>query len=106
MIIKQVKYYNENDKKFLNNPVNLTAEQLIRGYHFANIICDEVRVLGFPGTILYINGEPIVIGNAGVYNLPITENAPVVSLRVEEASMNYIKNHDYASLVITFIVNE
>ena len=106
MIVKQVKYYNEEEQKFLNNPPDITAEELINGYYFSNVICDEISIYAYPGTILYLNEEKVMIGDAGIYNILLREHVQIISLRVEASSLNFIKEHSYASLIITFIEKE
>ena len=106
MIVKQIKYYNETTKRFLNNPIELTAANLIRGYYFAGITCDEINIKAWPGTICYINNEKIVIGDIGVYNIPVRENVKITSLQVDSSSMNLIKENNEASFIVTFIEEE
>ena len=106
MIVKQVKYYNEEEQKFLNNPVDITAEELVNGHYFSTFICDEIRINAYPGTTLFINDEEVMIGEAGVYNILYREKVQIISLRVAESSINFIKEHPYAHLIITFIENE
>lgn len=106
MIIKQIKYYDELDKRMLNNPIDITAEKLVNGYYFESIICDEISIVGYPGTVLYINDEEIVLGDIGIYNIPIRENVQITSLKVAKDSMDFIQKHSYASLTITFIIND
>ena len=106
MIVKQICYYNESDKKYLNNPLDLTAENLINGYEFRDLICNEIKIKTSPDIILHINGEEVHIGEIGVYEIPIREDVEVISLKVEAKSMQYIKEHDFSFLIITFIQKE
>ena len=106
MIVKQIEYYNETDQKILNNPSDLTAEKLIRGYAFDDIICDEIKIKTSPGIILYINGEEVHIGEVGIYEVPLRENVQVIAIRINEDSIKYIQEHDFSSLTITFIQQE
>ena len=106
MIVKQIEYYNETKHRSLNNPSDLNAEKLIEGYEFRNIVCDEIKIKTSPGVTLYINGEEILIGDAGVYEIPLRENVEVIAIRVNEESVKYIQEHDFSSLTITFIEKE
>ena len=108
MIVKQIKYYNEDDKKFLNNPLDITAEQLASGVKFKDegIICDEIQIKTYPGTVLKINGETIIIGEVGVYNILYREGVHITSLEIDPESIEFIKNTALAYFIITFIVHE
>ena len=108
MIVKQIKYYNEDDKKFLNNPLDITAEQLASGVKFRDegIICDEIQIKTYPGTVLKINGETVIIGEVGVYNILYREGVHITSLEVDPESIEFIKNTALAYFIITFIVHE
>ena len=106
MIVKQIKYYNEDDKQFLNNPPDITAEKLISGSYFYTITCKEIRIKAYPGTILTINGEQVVIGEVGVYDILYRENVDIVSLRMDKASAEFIRDTDTAYFIITFIQDD
>ena len=106
MIVKQIKYYDEGEKQFLNNPVDITAEKLASGDYFNAVTCDEIQIKAYPGTILKINGEEIVIGQVGVYNILLAENTEITSLMVDKESIDFIKNTPLAYLIITFIQND
>ncbi len=108
MIVKQIKYYNEDDKKFLNNPLDITAGQLASGVKFKDegIVCDEIQIKTYPGTVLKINGEEIVIGEVGIYNILYREGVHITSLEVDPDSIEFIKNTALAYFIITFIVHE
>ena len=108
MIVKQIKYYNEDDKQFLNNPVDITAEQLASGVKFKDegIVCDEIQIKTYPGTVLYLNGEEVIIGEVGVYNILLREGVHISSIQVDPESIEFIKNTALAYFIITFIVHE
>ena len=106
MIVKQIKYYDEGEKQFLNNPVDITAEKLVSGDYFNAVTCDEIQIKAYPGTMLKINGEEIVIGQVGVYNILLAENTEITSLMVDKESIDFIKNTPLAYLIITFIQSD
>lgn len=106
MIVKQIKYYDEDNKQFLNNPADITAAKLISGEYFSTITCNEIKIKAYPGTLLTINGEDVVIGEVGVYDILYRENVEIVSLKVNEESMEFIKNTPLAYLIITFIQDD
>lgn len=106
MIVKQIKYYDEGEKQFLNNPIGITAEKLVSGEYFNTIICNEIQIKTYPGTVLKINGEDIIIGEVGVYNILFRENMEITSLTVDKESIDFIKNTPLAYLVITFIQDD
>ena len=89
MIVKQIKYYNESDQKFLNNPLDITAEKLISGSYFYTITCKEIKIKAYPGTVLTINGETVII-----------------SLKVDKESVEFIRDTDLAYFIITFIQDD
>lgn len=104
MIVKQIRYYNEDDKQFLNSP-DISAEKLVRGDCFENIYCDEIQIKTYPGTILEINGEEVHIGETGVYNILYREGVSIHSLKLNEASIEFIRDTDNY-FIITFILHE
>lgn len=106
MIVKQIKYYDEDNKQFLNNPADITAEKLVSGEHFSTITCNEIKIKAYPGTLLTINGEDVIIGEVGVYDILYRENVEIISLKVNEESMEFIKNTPLAYLIITFIQDD
>ena len=106
MIVKQIKYYDEDNKQFLNNPADITAAKLISGEYFSTITCNEIKIKTYPGTLLTINGEDVIIGGVGVYDILYRENVEIVSLKVNKESMEFIKNTPLAYLIITFIQDD
>ena len=112
MIVKQVKYYNEDDKKFLNNPIDITADKLsaekdeYKNNYFYGIICDEIQIRAYPGTVVTINGEDVIIGEIGVYNILYREKVQITSLVVNKESIDFIKKTPLAYFIITFILHE
>ena len=104
MIVKQIRYYNEDDKQFLNSP-DINAEKLISGECFGNIYCNEIQIKTYPGTILKINGEEVHIGETGVYNILYREGVSIHSLQLDRASIEFIRDTDNY-FVITFILHE
>lgn len=106
MIIKQVRYYNEDQKKELNSPEGLTAEQLISGEYFEPIICSEIRIQCAPGVIVYLNDEEVHIGELGYYQILKEENVSIATLKVKEESIERIKNDTKGYFIVTFILQE
>lgn len=105
MIVGQIRYYNESDKALLNQPLGLTAEQLINGTAF-DAIYNEIRVQTYPGTILTLNGEEVHIGEIGIYNILYPENVSIISIQVNRQSIEFIRDNKDAYLIITFMTSE
>lgn len=106
MIVKQIKYYDEDNKQFLNNPADITAVKLISGEYFSTITCNEIKIKAYPGTLLTINGEDVIIGEVGVYDILYRENVEITSLKVNKESVQFIKDTPLAYLIITFIQDD
>ena len=106
MIVKQIKYYDEDNKQFLNNPADITAAKLINGEYFSTITCNEIKIKAYPGTLLTINGEDVIIGEVGVYDILYRENVEINSLKVNKESVQFIKDTPLAYLIITFIQDD
>lgn len=113
MIIKQYEYYHEPsetasdtigkksnpiDKSFLNN---ISKEQLLKGIELT-APCNEIRINATPGVIFYINGEEVVIGEAGIYNILYEEKVSIIAIQVSEKT-NF-ENVDY--IVITLLAED
>ena len=113
MIIKQYEYYHEPseitsdtigkksnpiDKSFLNN---ISKEQLLKGIELT-APCSEIRINATPGVIFYINGEEVVIGEAGIYNILYEEKVSIIAIQVSEKT-NF-ENVDY--IVITLLAED
>ena len=106
MIVRQICYYNEsNIHQFLNNPIYLKASDLTNGYTLTDATYNEIQIKTFPGTKLEINGQKIVIGDVGVYNILYEENVDILSIKVENESIERIQQVDDAFLVITAMRN-
>ena len=107
MLIKQFRYYNKEAYAPLNQPKNLTADQLISGEIFNNITCSEIRIKTLPGVVLTINNIKIMIGDAGEYDLLLREKVLVTDISISEESINMlINNNEKAYFIITFIQKE
>lgn len=113
MIIKQYEYYHEPseitsdtigkksnpiDKSFLNN---ISKEQLLKGIELT-APCNEIRINATPGVIFYINGEEVIIGEAGIYNILYEEKVSIIAIQVSEKT-NF-ENVDY--IVITLLAED
>jgi len=102
MVVKQICYYNESDiKQILNHPQNVTGEDLINGFILTDAIYNEIQIKAFPGTMLEINGQEVVIGNVGVYNILYEENMEILTIKVSSDSIKNIKQFDDAFIIIT-----
>ena len=104
MVVKQICYYNESDiYQELNYPKGLKASALINGLIFTDAIYDEIQIRAFPGTLLEVNGQSIVIGEIGVYNILYEENMKILTVRVESSSIKTIQQVEDAFIVITVL---
>lgn len=106
MFVAQICYYNESDvHQALNNPIGLKANDLINGYILTDATYDEIQVKAFPGTKLEINGQKVVIGDIGIYNILYEEQVDILSVKVDPESIKIIQRFDDAFLVITAMRN-
>lgn len=95
MIVKQLEYYvPETNKDFLNN---ISQEELTRGLEL-KLAYNEIRINAYPGTMFYINGETVMIGENRIYNILYQENMEITSVKVSKDSFESL---DF--LVITFM---
>jgi len=107
MIVKQICYYDETGiKKNLNNPPELTAHDLTNGLLLTDIIYDEVQIKTFPGIFIEINGQEVIIGETGIYNILYKENVKILTIRVNPESVKLIQKNDDAFLIITAMKND
>jgi len=106
MIVRQICYYNESDVyQALNNPIGLKANDLINGYILTDATYNEIQVKAFPGTKLEINGQKIVIGDIGIYNILYEEQVDILSIKVDLESIKRIQQFEDAFLIITAMRN-
>ena len=106
MIVRQICYYNESDVyQALNNPIGLKANDLINGYILTDATYNEIQVKAFPGTKLEINGQKIVIGDIGIYNILYEEQVDVLSVKIDPESVKRIQQFEDAFLIITAMRN-
>ena len=99
-MIKQISYYGDGNKA--NFPEGLKKEELASGANFSNITCSEICINSEPRTKLFINGQEIVIGSTGFYNISADEHVEIYSIKVDEDSLNKM-NSSSNFLIITFI---
>ena len=105
MIIKQFRYYDEANYRQLNQPSNITVEQLQSGEPFFGIICDEIKIKTLPGVSIVVNGTNVLIGETGIYEIPYREKVQITNLKVT-AGLDLISNNPKAYFIVTFIQNE
>ena len=102
MVVKQICYYNESDlNKELNNPSDLKGEDLVEGLIFTDAVYNEIQIRAFPGISVTINGQEVLIGEVGVYNILYRENLDIISVKIDRESLQKIQQFDEAFLVIT-----
>lgn len=107
MIVKQFRYYGKENYQELNAPDTITEEELIAGSLFKDIICQEIRIKTLPGVILEINGETVLIGDAGEYDILYRENVQIITITFNPTSIELLKqNPKTAFFIITFIQKE
>ena len=106
MIIKQYRYYDNKNLKALNNPANVTMEELASGVLFSGIECEEIKIRTLPGVSLTINGQSVLIGINGIYEIPYREKTVIQDLTISKESLDLINNNSEAFFIITFIEKE
>lgn len=100
MIIKQIRYYGEGSELNTDNELIANTNILTE-----NIICDEIRIMAYPGTQMIINNADVNIGINGRYEILYKEKCKIYSIEIKENSLNFIKTNPDAFLIITFIKN-
>lgn len=100
MVIKQLRYYDKDLYKSLNQPISITVDQLVSGYLFSE--SKEIMIRATEGLKFLINGSEVVIGPVEIYNIPLEENVKITSLRLVADSVADKKDW---FVVITFVLN-
>ncbi len=101
MIIKQIRYYDNDTYQILNQPLGLTIDELTSGFLFSE--SKEIMIRATEGVKFLINGSEVIIGPAEIYNIPVEENVKITSLRLVADSVADKKDW---FVVITFMLNE
>lgn len=101
MVIKQLRYYDKDLYKSLNEPSDITVEQLVDGYLFSR--SKEIMIRASEGIKFLINGTEVTIGPVEIYNIPLEENVTINSLRLVADSITDKKDW---YVVITFVLYE
>lgn len=114
--IKQFRYYNDGFYNETNNqPKKLPQGDLVTLEHFQNgsvfqgyypIV--QLGIQSLPGTKFYLNDsiDPIMIGQTGVFELDLSNNTEITSLKFDIASLKLIKANSGAYLIIDIIYDD
>ena len=100
MIIKQFKYYDED-----NHSPNLTKASLINSSFLNGAEFDEIKIKALPGTIIEINGTQVVIGDTWLYEIPKRENIVIKTIKVI-SDFDLIDNNPKAYFILTGVQHE
>lgn len=92
-----------NNASLMNNPANLTDEDLISGAAFVDYTpLSQLGVQAPPGTKFYVNGNenPVIVGFTGLFDINLNNGGSINSLSFDRQTLTYIKSNDSAMLVI------
>lgn len=98
-IVKQYRYYGENSKD-LNYPSEINLNTLESGQIFVLKSDISAPIIGLgiqtiPGIKFHLNGDagdPIVVGNSGIYQIELQNNFEIDMLQFERKSLNELVN--------------
>lgn len=102
-VVKQYRYYGDTfrDK---NQPENLTLKELSSGSIFFTNDLKSIIQLGIqslPGTKFRLNnGEEIIIGSTGIYELELSGISEITVLSFNEKSLQLINDLGSAFLIV------
>ena len=105
--IYQYRYYPKLDTR--NQPTDLNETNLVNGTIFAdNMPITQLGIQTLPGVQFYLNGStnPITIGTTGIYELDMSTEAIITSLRFDYESIQLIKGSQTAYLIIDIVWGE
>lgn len=103
--IAQFRYYAEQNSN--NQPQDWSWATYCEASTFKNY--SPILQLGIqtlPGTQLYINSSttPIIVGHTGIFELDVTNtSASIANLRIEQSSMQQIKDLPNGYLIIDIV---
>ena len=101
MIVGQLRYYNEKQKKLSSIDLNVNGE-----YTFSTT-CDEIQIKTLPNTNILINDEEnILIGDSGTYNILYPEKVKINKIFLDKKSLERIRKTDWAYLIINFMIQD
>ena len=106
--ITQLRYYaegNENNQPRDNTWAAYCTQETFKKYSPIT----QLGIQTLPGTRFYINSgiTPIIIGASGVFELDVTNtSATITGLRIDQSSMELIKNLDNGYLIIDLVYGE
>lgn len=101
---KQFIYCNDSSAK--NYPLTLKAAQLISGNMFEDYYpIIQLGIQAPPGTKFYVNGNgnPVIVGQVGIFDLDLVDNGSISQLRFDNASIQKIKDNDSNILIIDIL---
>ena len=108
MRITQFRYYAEDNQN--NQPLDLQwaaycTQETFKKY--SPIL--QLGIQTLPGTRLYLNSSttPIIVGASGILELDVTNtSATITGLRIDQASMELIKNLSNGYLIIDLVYGD
>ena len=106
--ITQFRYYADGNPN--NYPLEWTWPHYCTSETFKKY--SPIKQLGIqtlPGTRLYINSSntPIIVGSTGIFELDVaTTTATINGLRIEQDSMELIRNLDNGYLIIDIVYGD
>ena len=106
--IAQFRYYSDNN---INNyPKNWSWAIYCEAQAFkAYSPIMQLGIQTLPGTRLYINSSttPVIVGSTGIFELDVTNtSASIASIRIEQASMQKLRELDNGYLIIDIVYEE
>lgn len=102
--IKQFRFYNSGESN-LNQPKNLSKKKLSRGGDAFKDISSitQLGIQTLPGVRVYINGEGIIVGPTGIFELDIDGISEISEIYFDGTSLEMIEDSPTAYLIIDMI---
>ena len=106
--ITQLRYYaegNPNNQPSVFSWPNYCTQESFKKYSPIN----QLGIQTLPGTRIFINSSltPIIIGSTGIFELDVSNTSATISgLRVEQASMEQIRDLENGYLIIDLVYGE
>lgn len=110
--LKQFRFYGSTDsRKTLNSPTSITRNNLKTGSIFFNsaelISMASIGIQTIPGMKFRLNDSEdyIIVGSTGIYELDLSDNYEITSLKFLDESLDLIDYNESAYLIIDVVYN-
>lgn len=107
-VVKQFRYYGDNEDAAKNQPVGVSGNDFVSGEVFDQAHCFPILQLGIqslPGTKFRLNNaaDPVIIGRTGIYELDLEAETQISRIEFEKSSIVAIANNRNAYLIVDII---